>query len=150
MDSTDTCFHCALPNPKGCELSVEIEGRARPVCCPGCKAVAELIRDSGMSNYYTLRDAPQPGVGKPPDDTAEWQVFNSDEMLHAFAAVDQSYAEATIYAGGMYCSACSWLIETSLGNIPGVRSVEVNPITHRLKVSWLHEELGVGDLLAEL
>ena len=150
MASTDTCFHCALPNPKGCNLSVEIEGTTYPVCCPGCKAVAELIRDSGMSNYYTLRDAPQPGVGKPSEDSAEWQVFNSDEMLRAFAAVDSTFAEATIYAGGMYCSACSWLIETALGNIPGVRSVEVNPITHRVRVRWLHENLGLGDLLAAL
>lgn len=150
MASTDTCFHCALPNPRGCDLSVEIEGQARPVCCPGCKAVAELIRDSGMSNYYALRDAPQPGVGKPSDDSTEWQVFNSDEMLHAFAAVDLTLAEATIYAGGMYCSACSWLIETSISNIPGVRSIEVNPITHRLRVSWLHEDLGLGDILAAL
>ncbi len=150
MASTDTCFHCALPNPKGCNLSVEIEGHTYPVCCPGCKAVAELIRDSGMSNYYNLRDAPQPGVGKPSEDSAEWQVFNSDEMLHAFAAVDSTFAEATIYAGGMYCSACSWLIETSIGNIPGVRSVEVNPITHRLRIRWLHEDLGLGDILAAL
>jgi len=129
---------------------VEIEGHTYPVCCPGCKAVTELIRDSGMSNYYSLRDAPQPGVGKPPEDNAEWQVFNSAEMLHAFAAVDATLAEATIYAGGMYCSACSWLIETSISNIPGVRSVEVNPITHRLRVSWLHEDLGLGDILAAL
>jgi P-type Cu2+ transporter len=150
MAKTDTCFHCALPNPKGCDLSVEIEGQARPVCCPGCKAVAELIRDSGMSNYYALRDAPQPGVGKPSEDSTEWQVFNSDEMLHAFAAVDATLAEATIYAGGMYCSACSWLIETSISNIPGVHSVEVNPITHRLRVRWLHEDLGLGDILAAL
>ena len=112
--------------------------------------MAELIRDSGMSNYYALRDAPQPGVGKPSEDSAEWQVFNSDEMLHAFAAVDSTLAEATIYAGGMYCSACSWLIETSISNIPGVRSVEVNPITHRLRISWLHEGLGLGDILAAL
>lgn len=112
--------------------------------------MAELIRDSGMSNYYALRDAPQPGVGKPAEDSAEWQVFNSDEMLHAFTAVDLTLAQATIYAGGMYCSACSWLIETSISNIPGVRSVEVNPITHRLRVSWLHEDLGLGDILAAL
>ncbi len=150
MTRTDTCFHCALPNPRGCDLTVEIEGIAQPVCCPGCKAVAELIRDSGLSNYYTMRDTPSPGVGKPPDDMAEWQVFNNVEMLQAFADTEPRTAEATIYAGGMYCSACSWLIETSLSEVPGVRSVDVNPITHRLRVRWLHENLGLGDLLAKL
>jgi Cu2+-exporting ATPase len=150
MAASDTCFHCALSNPRGCELSVEIDGREQPVCCPGCKAVAELIRDAGMSNYYTMRDAPQPGTGKPPDEATEWQIFNSDEMLAAFADVDQSFAEASIYAGGMYCSACTWLIETALGEIKGVQSVEVNPMTHRVRLRWQREEIGLGDILAAL
>jgi Cu2+-exporting ATPase len=150
MASTDTCFHCALPNPGACNLSVEIEGRPRPVCCPGCKAVAELIRDSGMSSYYAMRDAPSPGAGKPPDDVAEWQVFNTDDMLHAFADIDDSFAEATIYAGGMYCSACSWLIETALSKISGVASVDVNPVTHRVRVRWSHSNTGLGDILSAL
>jgi len=105
MASTESCFHCALPNPVGSDFTVEIEGVLRSVCCPGCKAVAELIRESGMSNYYSMRDAPQPGAGKPSEEQAEWQVFNSDDMLKAFATSDQTTAEATIYAGGMYCSA---------------------------------------------
>ena len=44
--------------------------------------------------------------------------------------------EATIYVGGMYCSACSWLIETTLAKQPGVASAEVNPITHRLRLRF--------------
>jgi len=71
-------------------------------------------------------------------------------MLAAFADLDQSTAEATIYAGGMYCSACSWLIETSLSSIPGVQSAEVNPMTHRVRVRWSHDVLGLGDILASL
>ena len=61
MKGTETCFHCALPIPTGCDLTVDLEGERRPVCCPGCKAVAELIRDTGMSRYYDLREAPEPG-----------------------------------------------------------------------------------------
>jgi len=150
MASADPCFHCALPNPAGSEFTVEIEGALRSVCCPGCKAVAELIRDSGMSNYYSMRDAPQPGAGKPSEEQAEWQVFNSDDMLRAFAEIDQSTAEATIYAGGMYCSACGWLIESSLTQVPGVQSADVNPMTHRVRVRWSHEVTGFGDILATL
>ena len=150
MASAEPCFHCALPNPSGSEFTVEIEGALRSVCCPGCKAVAELIRDSGMSNYYSMRDAPQPGAGKPSQEQAEWQVFNSDDMLRAFAEIDHSTAEATIYVGGMYCSACSWLIETSLCKVPGVQSADVNPMTHRVRVRWSHEVTGFGDILAAL
>ena len=71
-------------------------------------------------------------------------------MLDAFADTDDGLAEARIYAGGMYCSACSWLIETSLARMPGVQSVEVSPLTHRLRVRWAIDKSGLGDLLAVL
>jgi len=97
-----------------------------------------------------MRDAPEPGAGKPSQDQAQWQVFNSDDMLAAFADLDESTAEVTIYAGGMYCSACSWLIETSLASISGIRSADVNPMTHRVRVRWSHDVIGLGDILATL
>ena len=74
----------------------------------------ELIRDSGLSNYYVSREQPEPGTGRPPDDGTEWQVFNSAAMQAAFTQAENDLATATIYAGGMYCSACSWLIDSAL------------------------------------
>jgi Cu2+-exporting ATPase len=149
MTSGD-CFHCALPVDPRDNYFVEIEGENRPVCCPGCKAVAELIRDTGMSNYYDMREAPQPGVGRPLDEATEWQVYDRGDMLTAFADLHGSEAEATIYVGGMYCAACSWLIETTMSRVPGVTSANINPVTHRLRVSWDSADLGLGRLLATL
>jgi len=146
----DTCFHCALPIPAACKLTVEIESAQRPVCCPGCKAVAELIRDTGMSRYYDLRDAPDPGIGRPPEEAAEWSVFDSTDMLEAFTERDGDMREATIYVGGMYCSACSWLIETTLAKQPGISSAEVNPITHRLRLRFPGQDAKLSDHLATL
>ncbi|MBT8087261.1 MAG: heavy metal translocating P-type ATPase metal-binding domain-containing protein, partial [Gammaproteobacteria bacterium] len=150
MPGADRCFHCALPIPADCHLTIDIEGSARAVCCPGCKAVAELIRDSGMSKYYALREAPAPGQGRPPDDTADWQVFDRDDMLAAFAVVGDNSAEATMYVGGVYCAACSWLIETTLAKLPGVMAAEVNPVTHRLRVRWRLADARFSQLLAAL
>jgi len=148
--SRSDCFHCALPNPPNEEFQVEIDGELKSVCCPGCKAVAELIRDSGMSNYYAMRDVPVPGIGRPADDQAEWQVFDSDDMLASFATIDDALATATIYVGKMYCAACSWLIETTLAKTSGVTTANVNPITHRLSVSWDTDTIGLGGILATL
>ena len=150
MTPPETCFHCALPVPHGCKLTVDIEDEARPVCCPGCKAVAELIRDTGLAQYYELRDSPEPGVGRPPEDVAEWSVFDSGEMLDAFTEDRDGTREATIYVGGMYCSACSWLIETTLGKQPGIKSAEVNPITHRLRLEFSTDATGFSSHLATL
>ncbi|MDH3432963.1 MAG: heavy metal translocating P-type ATPase [Gammaproteobacteria bacterium] len=144
------CFHCALPVDRDDEYQVEIDGELQPVCCPGCKAVAELIRDTGMSSYYAMRETPQPGASRPADDAAEWTVFDRSDMLAAFADTDNGRAEATIYVGGMYCAACSWLIETTLAKIAGIASADVNPVTHRLRVHWHADKLGLGRILAAL
>ena len=148
--SVGACFHCALPIDPNNEYQVEIDSELKSVCCPGCKAVAELIRDTGMSNYYALREAPQPGVGKPADDAAEWQIYDRDDMLAAFAETTNDDAEATIYVGGMYCAACSWLVETTLTKLAGVAGADVNPVTHRLRVRWDTGKLGLGQILKSL
>ncbi len=148
--SHSACFHCALPVDPRDTYFVEIDGQQQPVCCPGCKAVAELIRDTGMSNYYALREAPEPGVGRPADDAAEWQIYDSADMTAAFAEGSDETAEATIYVGGMYCAACSWLIETSMARVTGVESADINPVTHRLRVRWLRVQVGLGGVLATL
>ncbi len=148
--SDSACFHCALPVDPRDTYYVEIDGQQRPVCCPGCKAVAELIRDTGMSNYYAMREAPEPGVGRPADDAAEWQIYDSADMTAAFAEGNDEEAEATVYVGGMYCAACSWLIETSMARVTGVESADINPVTHRLRVRWLRDEVGLGGILATL
>jgi Cu2+-exporting ATPase len=148
--TASACFHCALPVDTRDKYQVEIDGELRSVCCPGCKAVAELIRDTGMSSYYVMREAPQPGVGRPADDAAEWQIYDRDDMLAAFTDQIEARAEGTIYVGGMYCAACGWLIETTLSQLPGVVSADVNPVTHRVRVSWHTADLGLGGILKSL
>ena len=148
--SAGTCFHCALPVQRADEFQVEIDGDLKSVCCPGCKAVAELIRDTGMSSYYAMRETPQPGAGKPADDAAEWQIYDRDDMLAAFAEVTDDQAVATIYVGKMYCAACSWLIETTLARMPGISSADVNPVTHRLQVCWSIDKARLGGILTAL
>lgn len=114
------------------------------MCCPGCKAVATLIRDAGFERYYTSREAPDPGIVRPPDEAAEWQVFDRDDMLAAFAEREGDLAEASIYVGGMYCAACSWLIDSTLQSVPGINSADINPVTHRLRVAWDPGSIGLG------
>jgi len=150
MARAETCFHCALPVPANCDIRVEIGGEQRPVCCPGCKAVATLIRDAGLERYYDSRDQPDPGAVRPAEDAGEWQVFDREDMLAAFATREADVAEATIYVGGMYCAACSWLIDASLARLPGIRNADINPVTHRLLVSWNTSSIGLGRILATL
>ncbi len=59
-------------------------------------------------------------------------------------------AEATIYVGGMYCAACSWLIESTLTSLAGTESADVNPVTHRVRIRWNRDKIGLGRILETL
>lgn len=150
MASVEPCFHCALPVPRHCKFTVALDGEEQAVCCAGCKGVAELILSSGLKNYYSQRDLPPPGTGKPADDAPQWRVFNSKEMTQSFAVANAMALSSNIYVGGMYCAACSWLIDTSLRAVAGVDAVDIDPVTHRIRVQWREDELGLGDILATL
>ncbi|MGI9245472.1 MAG: heavy metal translocating P-type ATPase metal-binding domain-containing protein, partial [Steroidobacteraceae bacterium] len=43
------CFHCGEPIPAGLRIHAHIDGREEPVCCHGCKAVAEFITGAGLT-----------------------------------------------------------------------------------------------------
>jgi len=150
MSNAEACFHCALPIPANCDIRVDIGGVERRVCCPGCQAVATLIRDAGFERYYDSREAPEPGAMRPADTAGEWQVFDRDDMFAAFATRVDGLAEASLYIGGMYCAACSWLIDSTLRRLPGIRSADISPVTHRLRVSWDPGQIGLGGILATL
>ena len=150
MARAESCFHCALPIPANCDIRVEIGGEQHPVCCPGCQAVATLIRDAGLASYYDSRETPDPGAVRPAEDAGEWEVFDREDMLAAFATHTGPNAEATIYVGGMYCAACSWLIDATLKKLPGISSADINPVTHRLRVAWDTTSIGLGRILATL
>lgn len=150
MSRPDDCFHCALPIPAGCEFVVDVDGEAQPVCCAGCKAVAELILASGLERYYDVRDTPAPGIGRPETDNEQWRAFNSADMLNAFSERHNETASATLYVAGMYCSACSWLIETTLTQAAGIVAAEINPVTHRVRIQFSPATIGLGDILAKL
>ena len=151
-EAAPPCFHCGLQVPADYAATVLIDTIEHPVCCPGCKAVAELIRDAGMGQYYELREAPNPGVNRPTLDASQddWMAFDRTDMLERFATLADGEADALVYVEGMYCSACAWLIESNLQRLPGVVSVEVSPVTSRLRLRWRTDQVAFSALLQRL
>ena len=139
--------------PADCEFAIDVDGSVQPVCCAGCKAVAELLLAAGLERYYALRETPDPGSGRPESGDAEWHAFDQVDTQAAFtspATKDKDEVVATIFVAGMYCSACSWLIQTALGRMPGVDSVQINPIAHRVSVTFDSARIRLGTVLQRL
>ncbi len=145
----DTCFHCGEPLPDD-PPRAELGERHEPVCCIGCKAVAELIHHSGLDNFYRLRKGE---TLKPVDYLAtatpeEWQVYDRPEVQREL--VEQAgpkLCETNLLIEGVHCAACTWLIRQSLERIEGVSEVEVNPATTRATLRWNPEKTRLSRLL---
>src|SRR5258706_7973222 len=50
-----SCFHCGLPVPAARRVGAGAEAEHQ-YCCAGCEAVSRSIVDSGLGDYYRLRD----------------------------------------------------------------------------------------------
>jgi Cu2+-exporting ATPase len=143
------CFHCDEPL-QGSTLTAHIDGRAQPVCCHGCLAVAEFIACTGLTEYYRLRDAP----GAKPESTASahdrWAALDRAEVAGQFTRCSGELDSATLVIDGLRCAACSWLIDRALQSVPGIADVSTNTATGRTRVSWLRGRLSLGDVVRRI
>jgi Cu2+-exporting ATPase len=117
------------------------------MCCTGCKAVAEFIHDQDLGAYYIHRRPPAAGQ---PAATPDWSAYEHEDLVTRYVYRDGDGAAATIDIGGMYCSACAWLLETGLLKNSAVTNVALNPATRRAVVSWDASCLSFAGLLAAI
>ena len=133
IKSIRPCFHCGLPVPEGGHWYVRVDAMEQPMCCPGCKAVAQAIVDSGLTTYYSSRQHLPEGVAAPLPDA--FSLYDSPELAAQFTN-DAGDAQAILSVEGIRCSACVWLIEKRLSQVPGLKSANLNVSTEKLQVIW--------------
>ncbi len=138
------CFHCGLPVPAGSSWSVLVEQLPRPMCCPGCEAVAQAIVASGLDDYYRNRQQLPQGVAETVPDALK--LYDVPELAARFTAADGG-AEALLSVEGIRCAACVWLIEKRLSQVPGLQSASLNVATEKLQVRWDSAQCKPSDIL---
>ncbi len=146
----DCCYHCGETLPVNTSYSALIGGVERAMCCPGCKAVAELIDSSGMANFYQRRTAfnVQP-VPEHESDSTGFEAYDIPEVLETFT-VDSGTGmrTASLLLGGISCAACTWLIETSLQRLAGISTCHVSLQQNKLDVSYDPQRIKPSQLIA--
>jgi len=148
--AVEPCFHCGLAVPPGLSYSVVIDGIDRPMCCPGCRAVATAIIDQGLDDYYRHREghAFNPEVLHP-SSFEESQSFDDEEIQRGFTRCDaEGINRATLSIEGISCAACAWLIERQLRHRPGVIDISVHLASHRAQLAWDPSIAKLSELLA--
>ena len=144
------CFHCSEPIPAGVVIHARIDERDEPVCCHGCRAVAEFIAGAGLGDYYTYRDAAAARADETPRPD-RWSAYDRPELVERLSTAEPGGARSmTVLLEGLRCSACSWLADKALRQQRGLRDVSVNPATARARLTWDPEVASLGDLLRVL
>lgn len=120
--ASTACYHCGEQVPAGADFTITIGGELRPMCCPGCRAVAELIATNGLENFYQQRTAYNQRPQKPADSPGgRYRVYDDPELAAGFTRADtQDKVTASLLLGDMTCAACTWLIEQTMGRLEGV------------------------------
>lgn len=146
------CYHCGEPVPPGADFSLAIGGELRPMCCPGCRAVAGLIAANGLESFYQQRTAYNQ---RPEQDEApardRYLVYDDPELAATFTTTDaHGAASARLLLGGMTCAACTWLIEQTLARLAGIHSARVNLQQSRLDISFDPGQIALSEIFSRV
>ena len=75
---------------------------------------------------------------------------SADNARHVIRDLGDGLRESLLLVEGVRCTACVWLIERSLGAMPGVVSVQVNAVAQRARVIWRDSKISLPQLLQAL
>jgi len=147
--SQDVCFHCGLPVPPGADYRVEIMGEQRPMCCPGCQAVAQAIVNGGLEDFYRHRTAsaqrPQDLI---PEQLSKLDLYDKPALQQGFVHDEAGeHKSASLILEGITCAACVWLNERHVRSLPGVLDFQVNYSTHRARLLWDDSRIKLSTIL---
>jgi len=151
VDSATTCFHCGEPIPAGVDIRLPVNGEEQAFCCHGCRAVAEFISAEGQCDFYRYRGEAKPGERALPD-PEQWKHWDDPgtfaRVCQPLPGADGDNHTASLRIDGLYCSACGWLIDRQLREVPGVQDVRLNTITRQLQVDFDRQSVALSQILA--
>ncbi|MCX7545831.1 heavy metal translocating P-type ATPase [Marinicella gelatinilytica] len=148
--TTSHCFHCGEPVPDNCRLTATIDGVEQPMCCIGCQAVARFLADESHDDFYQYRDGKRPGV-QVDSDGQSWSHLDEPAVFDRLTQeTGNNLRQVTIKIEGMYCSACGWLIQKVLLDLPGVEDLHINSVTQNMRVEFDPSQLSLSELFSQI
>jgi Cu2+-exporting ATPase len=143
--SPSDCFHCGEALAGRAPVWVRIGGVDRAVCCPGCRAAAQLIANLGLDDFYKFRTAPP---ATPAPFAQDWSCY--DALTDTLTRAEPGGRGVMLALDGMTCAACSWLITRSLQQMDGVVKASVNAATGRAHIVWDEARVRLSQVLLRI
>lgn len=151
----NNCYHCGsfiLPDDS---YELILGGEARKFCCAGCMAVAQTIHGEGLEVFYARRaqssekPAPYLASNEIPESLAP---YDDPSLLGRYtrSSGEEGDLETTLRLEKIRCAACVWLCEQHLRRIPGVKDVQINYVSQKVKAKFAPEQTSLARLLFEV
>lgn len=139
------CAHCGADCP-----DPPIRHDQLAFCCTGCRAVFQILHDSGLDRFYALEKQPGVRIGEtpPPDRFGFLDAGTLREQLADYA--DEHVTRVTLRIPSIHCLACVWLLENLFRLEPAVGASRVNFPRKELTISFDHNQLPFSRLAHRL
>ncbi len=142
------CFHCGDPLPAK-PFFTPILGENRAMCCLGCQLASQSIVEAGLEQYYLDRSEIN-RTAPLPDSLYQLQAYDHDEVKSQFVYHQDGSSVAELSVNNLRCAACTWLIETQLNKLDGMKLCQVNLTQQRMRVVWQEDKLPISEILANI
>ena len=118
-------------------------------------AIAQTIHGEGLDVFYARRaqssDKPAAYIASNeiPDNLAP---YDDPALLGRYTrpSAEEGNLETTLRLEKIRCAACIWLCEQHLRRIPGVKDVQINYVSQKLKAEFSPEQTSLARLLFEV
>ena len=151
----NSCYHCGSFILPGDSFELELGGVNRKFCCAGCMAIAQTIHGEGLEVFYARRaqssDKPAAYLASNeiPDSLAP---YDDPSLLGRYTrpSGEEGNLETTLRLEKIRCAACVWLCEQHLRRIPGVKDVQINYVSQKVKAEFSPGQTSLARLLFEV
>ncbi len=140
------CFHCGDPVPKP-PFYAKVLREKREMCCMGCQLAAQSIVEAGLEQYYLDRSEINRTASLPTQLT-RLEAYDHEEIKSQFVYAQDGLSVAELSVNNLRCAACTWLIESRLGEIEGIDKCQVNLTNQRMRIIWDEDKLPISRILA--
>jgi Cu2+-exporting ATPase len=139
----ESCAHCLGDIKDGDAVYDEIDSRRLAFCCTGCNAIYRIIHDAGLEQFYERRLGWRPG-------RPEISEVSPEDFTDYIKKINDGVAELEFLVSGIRCASCIWLIEHLLKKTDGVIDIRINYATHRARLRWVPEKIGLDEILKKI
>lgn len=136
------CFHCGDPCPTD-----PVRAAGHEFCCTGCKAVYELLQESGLCTYYDLERAPGVKEAESAEEVRS-DLFDLPEVRDRLVEFSEDgITRVRLHVPQMHCSSCIWLLENLHRIEPAILRSRVRFGEKELTVNFREDRLSLRRLV---